>query len=140
MAAWICAWHDILDGSGINDIVDPLERLERLFEVMADAYLHSPVGYGCLVGTVVQERATSSESLTASALEQWESWARRTTNLLIAAKSSHPPKVDFEPEEVAWWLQSFVQGTLLIAKAKPDRDFVLANIRHCRAYVMGLFE
>lgn len=61
------------------------------------------------------------------------------SKLLSDAKVAYPPRVNFDPEELAWWLHSFVQGTLLIARSKQEPKFIIANIRHCRAYLDHLF-
>ncbi len=139
MDAWACGWHEIVDAAHLEQIEDPLDRVFGLFEVMSAAYLSSPVGKGCMIGTVAQELARHNEPLREIFAGHFKDWVDRTARLLDEAKAAHPPAIDFDSVEVAWWLQSFVQGTLLIAKSRTDDEFILANIRHCRAYVAGLF-
>lgn len=140
MEAWSCGWHMILDMSGIDEVADPLARIEKLFQVMQGAYLMPGKDPGCMVGTIAQECSLPNERFRAVSHEHLERWKVRTARYLAEAKAAYPPKVDFDPEELAWWLCSFVQGTMLIAKTEVDRtEIVVNNIKHCRAYVMGIF-
>lgn len=139
MEAWAAGWHQIVDDARLEEIEDPLDRVHKLFETMAHAYIYSPVGAGCMIGTVAQEQARVSDPMREIFLNHFQDWVSRTSGLLEDAKKTHPPKVDFDSEELAWWMQSFVQGTLLIAKTRNDRQFIENNIRHCRAYVDSLF-
>lgn len=139
METWCEFWHLIVDEAKLGEIPDPLTRVDRFFDVMQGAYLHEGVDPGCMVGTVAQELSLASEKMKKICEGHLDDWVRITSKLLQDAKTSHPPKTDFDSEELAWWLCSFVQGTLLIAKTRPDREIVITNIKHCRTYVMGLF-
>ena len=43
MDAWAGSWLDILSAARFDRIADPLDRLDRLFEVMAETYLRPAV-------------------------------------------------------------------------------------------------
>jgi TetR/AcrR family transcriptional regulator, transcriptional repressor for nem operon len=139
MQSWGEGWNQLLDEAGIDELSDPLARVHRLFDVMSQAYLNCPSGTGCVVGTAAQELSISNPEMRDLILAHFQDWVDRTAEILADAKVAYPPRVDFDPVEVAWWLQSFVQGTLLIAKPRQDPEFILSNIRHCRAYVDSLF-
>jgi hypothetical protein len=59
--------------------------------------------------------------------------------LLADAQGAHPPAIPFDPDSVADLMLGVVQGTLLVAKTRQNRAVIVNNIRHCRAYVLGLF-
>lgn len=139
MEAWSGYWLGILDEAGFDRIPDPLDRVEHLFRVMEGAYLNPDVDPGCMIGTVAQECSLPSEKFRAICEAHLEVWKVNTSRLLSEAKAAYPPHTDFDADEVAWWLCSFVQGTLLVAKTQRDRAIVNSNIKHCRAYVMSLF-
>lgn len=139
MTAWAEGWHRILKEAEFETLADPLDRVHRLFDTMARAYIESPVGAGCMIGTVAQELARGSEPLRQIFFDHFQDWVDTSARIFEDAKRSHPPKIDFDSVELAWWLQSFVQGTLLIAKTRTDEDFIIGNIRHCRTYVDTLF-
>jgi TetR/AcrR family transcriptional repressor of nem operon len=139
MDAWSGGWQDILAAAGFDRIADPLDRLDRLFDVMAEAYLRPDVGPGCMVGTVAQEVGASNRGLADPCAGHFDLWTRGVRDLLTAAKTAHPPRIDFDPASVADLMLGLVQGTLLVAKTRQDRAIVLNNIRHCRAYIHSLF-
>lgn len=139
MEAWSGAWQRILVEANLDAIADPLERLDRLFETMANTYLYVGPDPGCLVGTVAQESSLANASMKEVCDEHLQVWRRGTARLLADARSAHSPVIDFDPDEVADFMLAIVQGSLLVAKTRPDRAFIAANLRHCKAYVESLF-
>lgn len=139
MNTWSGYWRGILDEAKFEELEDPLDRVYRLLDTMQAAYLNSPGGVGCVVGTVAQELSSPNDKFRDVCLGHFQDWVTFAAGLLRDAKAARPPKVDFDPEELAWWLHSFVQGTLLIARSKQEPEFIVANIRHCRAYIEHLF-
>ncbi|MDQ2987287.1 MAG: TetR/AcrR family transcriptional regulator [Armatimonadota bacterium] len=139
MGVWSSYWRQILASAKFEELDDPLDRVYRLLDTMQAAYLNSPVGTGCMVGTVAQELSSPNEAFRKACKGHFDDWVEYAAKLLKDAKASHSPRIDFDSEEVAWWLQSFVQGTLLIARSKQEPEFIIANIKHCRAYVDYLF-
>jgi TetR/AcrR family transcriptional repressor of nem operon len=139
MDAWMQSWQEILSQARFEELEDPLDRISRLFQVMEQAYTYPEIDPGCVVGTVAQEQALPNERLREQCLGHFDAWTAQIGRMLAEAKAAHPPKVNFDPDELAWWLQSFVQGSLLLSKARGDRKVVVSNIRHCRAYVFSLF-
>lgn len=139
MDAWAGGWLDILAAAQFDKITDPLDRLDHLFDVMAETYLRPDVGAGCMIGTVAQETAASNQNLAALSQGHFETWTRVVRQMLAEAKEAHPPKVDFDPDSVADLMLGIVQGSLLVAKTRQDRAVILNNVRHCRAYVHSLF-
>jgi TetR/AcrR family transcriptional repressor of nem operon len=58
---------------------------------------------------------------------------------LQAAKQQLQPAVDFEPAEVAWFLSSLWQGSILVGKARQSPKIIRTNLRLARTYVDALF-
>ena len=139
MDAWAGGWLEILAAAGFDRIADPLDRLDRLFDVMVEAYTRPDVDAGCMIGTVAQEIAGSNRSLGEPCERHFQTWTRGVRALLADAKAAHPPRIDFDPDSVADLMLGLVQGTLLVAKTRQDRAVILNNVRHCRAYVHSLF-
>mgnify|MGYP002402441801 FL=1 len=139
MDAWAGGWLQILEAARFDAIPDPLDRLERLFDVMAETYLTPEVDPGCMIGTVGQETALANPGLGEQVAAHFDTWTEGVRRMLADAKAAHPPAVDFDPASVADFLLGIVQGTLLVAKTRPDRAVVRNNVAHCRAYVLGLF-
>lgn len=139
MQAWTGGWGAILAAAGIDEIADPLDRLDRLFEVMTRTYLNTAMPAGCVNGTIAQESAGSNEVLRSDCAAHFDLWVDHVAGILTEAREAHPPKVDFDPPEVARFLLSIVQGSLLLGKTWPDRTAIATNLRHAKAYVDGLF-
>jgi TetR/AcrR family transcriptional regulator, transcriptional repressor for nem operon len=140
MDAWAGGWRDILTAAGLDRIADPLARLERLFDVMEETYLRPEVPPGCLIGTVAQEVGASNPDLGAPCAAHFAVWTDGVRALLAEAKAAHPPRISFDPDSVADLMLGIVQGTLLVAKTRQDRAIIVNNVRHCRNYVLGLFQ
>jgi TetR/AcrR family transcriptional regulator, transcriptional repressor for nem operon len=139
MEGWSLGWKQIVEAARLDEIADPLGRVYALFEVMANVYTAPQIGVGCLVGTIAQEMAVPNALFRAECRDHFGAWVDGTARLLADAKTAHPPVRDFDPDALAWWLQSMVQGTMLIAKTRTDEAFILNNIAHCRAYIESLF-
>ena len=139
MHAWSGGWDAILAASGIVELEDPLKRIDRLFEVMHATYLNADMPVGCVNGTIAQETAGSNETFRADCASHFDAWVDRVAAMLAEARVKHPPKVDFDPEEVARLLIALVQGSMLVAKAWQDREVIGANLRHAKSYLDGLF-
>lgn len=137
--AWMEAWGDIVAAGGLDEIADPLERLDRLFDVMGEAYMHPGVDAGCVIGTVAQELSAVNRNLGDRCEAHLDLWKEEMRKMLADAKEAHPPKVDFDPDSVADLMLGIVQGSMLVAKTRQDRRVILNNMAHCRAYIDGLF-
>lgn len=139
IAAWGGAWQEILKAAHMDQIADPLDRLERFFEVMVETYHLPEPGIGCMIGTVAQETGASNRRLGDLCEAELDVWAAGVRQLLADAKTAHPPQADFDVASVADFMLGVVQGSLLVAKTRQDRAIIVNNVRNCRAYVLGLF-
>lgn len=139
MEAWTCGWVQILAMAGFDEIPDPLDRLNRLFEIMPAAYLSAEVETGCLVGTVGQEIGLSNRRLGDLCEAHLHTWLEHTVALLKEAKVAHPPAIDFDPESLAMHMMSIVQGSMVVAKTMQDREIIVNSVRHSQAYVNLFF-
>ena len=118
---------------------DPLDHLHRLFDIMENLAAQPGDPLACVVGMTAQEMATASPALRLASHRQFRVWVDFVGGILDEAKRVHPPRVDFDPEEVAWMLHSLWQGSMLIAKTQPDKAMIARNLQHARTYVDGLF-
>lgn len=139
MDTWAGWWVGILQAAHFDEITDPLDRIERLFGVMEETYLNPNAGAGCLIGTVAQEVASSNRALGDCCEEHLNGWAEIVRQMLADAKTTHPPRTDFDPATLAGLMLSLAQGSLLIAKTRQDRQIIRENLQHCRAYIAMLF-
>ncbi len=120
--------------------VDPLEQLRRVFAIM-EGFAENPDGpCVCMVGMMAQEMAATCPEMREACGRELRRWTDNVARLLAAAKERHRPSAPFDPEAVAWFLNSVWQGSMLIAKTSDASDLIAANLRHARVFVENLFQ
>lgn len=120
--------------------VDPLDRVHRFFDVMA-GFVHGATGpVSCLMGMMAQESAGSCEAIREPTSGHLQAWTDCLREILDDVQAERPPRVPFDSEEVAWFINSLWQGSMLVAKARQDSEIILRNLEHARAYAVNLFS
>jgi TetR/AcrR family transcriptional regulator, transcriptional repressor for nem operon len=141
--AAVACWGEIgtmvYSSSWSDPNVDPLEQLYRHLDIMIGIARRPGDSTSCVVGMLSQEMAATNPSFREACGEQLELWTERVAKMLTDAKRVHPPRVDFDPESLAWMLNSLWQGSMLIAKTVKNPETLVSGIQHGRAYVDSLF-
>ena len=117
---------------------EPLEEIHRLFDIM-DGLTRRPEPCVCLVGMLSQEMSGEHPGFRAACARELDIWTEMFRSRLEAAKQQLQPAVNFDPAEVAWFLNSLWQGSALVGKARQSPEMICANVRLARAYVDSLF-
>jgi TetR/AcrR family transcriptional regulator, transcriptional repressor for nem operon len=117
----------------------PLDHFHRFIDILIGFARDMPGPVTCVIGIVAQEKAFVNPVLRESCSQHLGSWTTFVRDLLDQARAAQRPLVDFDSTEVAWLLNSVWQGSMLVAKARQDRDMIIRNLEHARAYVDGLF-
>ncbi|MGO8699677.1 MAG: TetR/AcrR family transcriptional regulator [Limisphaerales bacterium] len=117
---------------------EPLEEIHRLFDIM-EGITRRPEPCVCLVGMLTQEMSGEHPGFRAACERELNTWTEMFRSRLEAAKQQLKPTVNFDPAEVAWFLNSLWQGSALIGKARQSTEMIRANLRLARAYVDSLF-
>lgn len=118
---------------------DPLETIHRLFDIMTGFARGASGPCVCMVGMMSQEMSATNPSMRKACEGHLDVWSGMMRRLLAEAKKCHRPAVPFDPERVAWFLNSLWQGSMLIAKTRQNPKMIADNLRLARAYVDGLF-
>ncbi|MCB1225868.1 MAG: TetR/AcrR family transcriptional regulator [Verrucomicrobiales bacterium] len=129
--AYAPAWHDAVS--------DPLKRLHRMLEIMSQLTERPEGPCVCIVGMMSQEMALQDETLRDACSGELLDWNQEVAAMLAAAKEKHPPAIDFDPVEVAWFLNSLWQGSMLVGKTRAEPALIRRNLTHARAYLDHLF-
>jgi TetR/AcrR family transcriptional repressor of nem operon len=122
-----------------NVDLDPLEQVHRMLDIMSGFTERENEVCTCVVGMMGQELAQSHPEMRMECARQLEIWTQNVAKMLKAAKEKHQPEKDFDPEELAWFLNSLWQGSMLIGKTCQTPDMIRRNLRMARGYVDGLF-
>ena len=117
---------------------DPLDQLHRMFDIMVGFTERPDESCVCVVGMMSQELAQTHPEMRAACNLQLQIWSANVAKMLAAAKKTHRPRASFDPESVAWFLNSLWQGSMLVAKTRQNQKMIASNLRHARSYVDGL--
>ncbi len=119
--------------------VDPLEQVYRMLDIMSGFTEREEEVCTCVVGMLSQELAQSNPMLRAECAMQLDRWTENVTRLLTEAKAKHCPEAVFEPVEIAWFLNSLWQGSMLVSKACDRPEMIRRNLQFARSWVAGFF-
>lgn len=118
---------------------DPLDQLHAMLGIMEGFASRPEEPCVCIVGMMSQELAGSNPDMRDLCGQELAVWTANTARLLAAAKVRHRPARDFDPEAVAWFLNSIWQGSMLLAKTQQNQGLILANLRQARSHIDSLF-
>ena len=119
--------------------LDPLEQLHRMLDIMSGFTERKDEVCTCVVGMLSQELAQSHPAMREECARQLQIWTDNAAKMLKAAKKKHKPVKDFDPVEIAWFLNSLWQGSMLIGKTCQTPEMIRRNLQLARSIVDGLF-
>lgn len=123
-----------------DDSLDPLAQLHRMFDIMI-GFTQRPDGpCVCMVGMMSQELSQTHPLMREACSRELGVWTQNVAKLLSGAKEKHRPRQDFDPEAVAWFLNSIWQGSMLIGKTRQNPELIVSNLKLARAYIDSLFD
>lgn len=118
--------------------LDPFDQIRRFFGIMIGFTEREDQVCTCMVGMMSQELAQTHPTMREECARQLELWTANCAALLAAAKAKHAPGADFDPEAVAWYLNSLWQGSMLVGKTENRPEIIRSNLRLALAWVEGL--
>ena len=117
---------------------EPLEEIHRLFDIL-DRITRRPVPCVCLVGMLTQELSGEHSGFRGACARELDIWTEMFRSRLDAAKQQLKPAADFDSADVAWFLNSLWQGSMLVGKVRQSPEMIRTNLKLARAYVDSLF-
>ncbi len=130
-ALYADAWKDTT--------LDPLEQLHRMFDIMVGFTRRSDDPVVCMVGMMSQEMSATNPVFQAACDKELNLWTTNVAKMLTAAKKRHKLKTKFDPMQVAWFLNSLWQGSMLVGKTCRSQELIRHNLKLARDYVDSLF-
>ncbi len=118
---------------------EPLDHVHRFFDIMTGFVQGNEGPVTCVVGIISQEMSLTNPNLREECAKHLEVWTDFAARLLDEAKQACPPRADFDSRELAWFLNSLWQGSMLVSKARQEPDIIVKNLQRARAYVDNLF-
>lgn len=140
IAAWGQIGQDAYAPAWRDQLGDPLQRLHLMLDIMSGFTERLEGPCVCVVGMMSQEMAQKDETMRSACAAELQFWNEQVTSLLAAAKERHTPITEFDPAQVAWFLNSLWQGSMLVGKTCDSQAMIRANLQIAREYVDGLFS
>ena len=119
--------------------MDPLDQLHRFFEIMIGFNERPEQACVCMVGMMSQELSGINPAMRELCEKHLQNWVDPVIRVLRAAQEKHPVKTPFEPDQVAWFLNSLWQGSMLIGKTRLNQQMTINNLKLARAWVDHFF-
>ena len=111
---------------------DPLERIFGLLDGYRQALIQTGCTYGCPIGNLAIEVATSmprAREKIAGNFEGWRSWVRKC---LEDAKERLPPEADIK--NLAIFILTVMEGAVMQARAHQSLEPFDASVKQLREY------
>jgi TetR/AcrR family transcriptional regulator, transcriptional repressor for nem operon len=122
-----------------NTEADPLERIHQMLDIMSGFTQREGEPCVCMVGMMSQELSATHPGMRVACAMELDFWTNNVAEMLAEAKRKHCPVNDFDPREVAWFLNSLWQGSMLIGKACQSQEMIRKNLLLARRFIDGLF-
>lgn len=136
---WANMGTSLYAASWADPTADPLDQLYSLLDIMAGLASRPDQPCLCLIGMMSQEVAVTHPDLRESCAQHLDTWTVNAERLIRAAKERHTPTASFDPNEVAWFLNSLWQGSMLVAKTNRNQNLISQNLRIARNHIDQLF-
>lgn len=117
----------------------PLDHIHRFFDIMLGFTQDTSSPLTCVVGIMSQELAVANPAFRETCSTYLGDWTDFVREMLDEAKAAQAPRSEFDSEEVAWFLNSLWQGSMLVAKTRQDPQIVVRNLQRARAHIDTLF-
>jgi len=138
ISAWSAYGTALYEKAWNGTETDPLVQVHAMIDIMI-GFTQRDEPCVCVIGMIAQELSGTSAVLREDCGRELGVWTTNVARLLEGAKMRHPPAQDFDALEVAWFLNSLWQGSMLVAKTQPDSTLIRDNLRLAHDYLDRLF-
>lgn len=118
---------------------DPVDRLLGYVEFRKALLRGELAEYTCLLGTLVQEVYDTNPAIRRACEVSLSSHIAMLLDDIEAARAAHAPHATWSAESLALHMQSVIQGSFVMAKARYGSDVASESLDHLKRYVAGLF-
>ena len=118
---------------------DPLDRILGFVDFLVEMSGDPRAEKGCLLGTFVQELSQTHPQIRAVCATCFSEQAEFLKEDLEQAKLKYAPRARWSAQSLAEHMIAVMQGAIILAKAKQDRDVVRTSLLHLREYLLCLF-
>ena len=106
-----------VDAMLVDDLSDPLQAVERLFDDASETMAKSGCAGGCLIGNIAQELSDCNEALRKRVAAHMQHWTQQWAQYLEKKKKAEYFRADLDPRTAAIGLLSLFEGAMIFCKA-----------------------
>lgn len=118
---------------------DPLDRVLGYVDFRAKLMKGSLPEYTCLLGMMAQENYDTHPALRRACDKHISAHVKTLVPAIAEAKRRYVPRANFEPEDVAFYIQSVIHGAFVLAKAKNGPEVAVKCLAQLRQHLQTQF-
>jgi len=118
---------------------DPLGILFDFMDFVVKIYNTAEFDTSCLLGNFAQELSQTNEIIRKKCDNYLTMQIGRIRDLLDNAKKYHSVKKDLDTESLALSLIALIQGSILVAKSKKNKQVIKQSLKHYKIYLKSIF-
>lgn len=133
-----CGQMAMFEACAFQQERDPRARTLGWIDAVIAAFEDPIIPKSCLIGNFTQELAPTDPAMRALCESKFDDTAARFASDAKAALAAAGSKED--PADLAYYLLSVIQGSLILMKAKGDVAVGVRNLRRFRRHVESLIK
>ncbi|MGB9989833.1 TetR/AcrR family transcriptional regulator [Massilia sp. SM-13] len=135
---WTAVTGELFATAPFRAIADPRERILAYVDFRSALIRGELPDFTCLLGTMVQETYSTHPAIRDACDEAILCHARTLAADLDEARRACAPDADWDPLDLALFVQAAIQGAFILAKAGQDPGAATRAIAHVRTYLAAL--
>lgn len=122
-----------------RSLEDPRDRLLGYVDFRASILGEALPEYTCLLGTLVQESYATHPDIRRACDREMTAHIAELTRDVALAKQLYAPDSPWSIDSVGYFIQSVLQGSFVLAKARQGPEVVRESLAHLRRYLAFIF-
>jgi TetR/AcrR family transcriptional repressor of nem operon len=118
---------------------DPLQRVYGYLDFIIEMSKGPAAPSSCLLGNFAQELSDTHPKIRTQCATYFAKWAEQFQRDLDEAKKQYAPRAPIDTRSLAEHFIAVLEGALILAKAKQEREPVAEHVRHFKRYVKSQF-
>lgn len=131
---------NLINGTGLDQIRDPMEKLHALLDFFAAMASDPDSPRSCVTAVMTQELSESNADFRVLCEEKFYNNTKPLKDILDEVIEQYPARKPVDSQQLSDYFLSVYQGSLIIAKARNNRDVLKQNVELFREYMMNIFR
>ncbi len=118
---------------------DPLQRVYGYLDFLIEMSKSPAAPPSCLLGNFAQELSNTHPKIRTQCATYFAKWAEQFKRDLDEAKKQYAPHTPIDTRSLAEHFIAVLEGALILAKAKQEREPIEEHLQHFKRYVKSQF-